>query len=463
MWGAVTDRLRGARVVAWLGDARHAAELERLLGVRVTTVPAADVDVIVAYGGLLCAADRSVYLSWLAGFGRRIVHILPAAPGADLPDQQVSPTYADIACWFGPDVDIACSVEAVAEWGVPARCWIVAYEPGQEAGRRDEPERKRLLARPVPTVSACMIIRDAESTVLTTLQSLLPIADEIRIVDTGSVDATREIIESFAKRAGGRVHLRDEPWPHDFAAARNLSTAGASGDWILWIDADERLLGAERLRRLLQTEHVEAYAIRQHNHIFDHGVTHVEIPFRVYRNGRGYRFFGAVHEHPERALNEGIEPWTLAPGVEILHYGYLDESTRRRKLLKRNLALLQRDLDLYPGRRLTDVLYLRDAVNLARFDMGASGVIRPDHVEALQAAITRYEQACFPARDRYYRLGREYYDQALAFLGLGADLHVQIGGSATTGLRFRVRHPSDAMMIVAEETRKYVTAALGGV
>lgn len=308
-----------------------------------------------------------------------------------------------------------------------------------------------------------MIIRDAESTVLTTLQSLLPIADEIRIVDTGSVDATREIIESFAKRAGGRVHLRDEPWPHDFAAARNLSTAGASGDWILWIDADERLLGAERLRRLLQTEHVEAYAIRQHNHIFDHGVTHVEIPFRVYRNGRGYRFFGAVHEHPERALNEGIEPWTLAPGVEILHYGYLDESTRRRKLLKRNLALLQRDLDLYPGRRLTDVLYLRDAVNLARFDMGASGVIRPDHVEALQAAITRYEQACFPARDRYYRLGREYYDQALAFLGLGADLHVQIGGSATTGLRFRVRHPSDAMMIVAEETRKYVTAALGGV
>lgn len=447
---AIRARLEGVRAVRVVGPLREVGDW---LGVPITE----DADFVVDAGGLLCVEDRAAYLAGLAD--RPVLHVLPAAPGSPLPGQQVFPTYADLARWFGPDADITCTVESPGDWGEPALCWLVSAAPGMAAGLADEPERKRRFTRPTPTVSACLIVRDAADTVHTALTSLLPIADEIRVVDTGSRDRTMALVEDFAAQAPVPIHLRAEPWPNDFAAARNLSMVGAEGDWILWLDADERLLGAERLRRLLQTEHWEAYAIRQHNHIFDRATTHVEYPFRVFRNGRGYRFFGAIHEHPERRLNDVIEPWTVAPGVDILHYGYLTEPTRREKLLKRNLALLEQDLQRYPGRRLTDVLYLRDAVNIARFDV-ERGPLRPDHRRALEVAVLRFETVCLPARDRYYRLGREYYDQGLELLGLGAELHVAIGGPEAGRVRHRYRTAEDGMWLVMDQARVHMAQTM---
>lgn len=295
--------------------------------------------------------------------------------------------------------------------------------------------------------------------------------DETRVLDTGSRDHTIDLVEGFRKRAGVPVHLWEEPWPNDFSEARNRSVAGAEGDWILWIDADERLIGGERLRRLIQTEHFEALAIRQYNHIFDRGTTQIEIPFRVYRNGRGYRFYGAVHEHPERSLNEPIEPWIVAPEVDILHYGYLTERGRVRKLLARNLALLMRDFELYPGRRLTEVLYLRDCVNLARFDRQAGRPVRADHREALLVAIERFEAVAMGARDRYYHLGREYYDLGLRLLDLGREVVVQISGDQEGNMKAPARHrcrlPIDVDLLAKEAVHGFYASnaqnKMGGV
>jgi glycosyltransferase involved in cell wall biosynthesis len=61
------------------------------------------------------------------------------------------------------------------------------------------------------------------------------IVDEIIIVDTGSTDKTVEL----AKSRGAKVfHF---PWIDDFAAARNEALRHATGDWIFWMDADDRL------------------------------------------------------------------------------------------------------------------------------------------------------------------------------------------------------------------------------
>jgi glycosyltransferase involved in cell wall biosynthesis len=74
------------------------------------------------------------------------------------------------------------------------------------------------------------------------------LVNEIVIVDTGSIDRTREI----AARYGARV--RDFPWVDDFAAARNESIRHASGHWIFWLDADDRIdeLNRARLRNYLR-------------------------------------------------------------------------------------------------------------------------------------------------------------------------------------------------------------------
>jgi glycosyltransferase involved in cell wall biosynthesis len=71
---------------------------------------------------------------------------------------------------------------------------------------------------------------------------------EFVVVDTPSVDRTREIAREF----GAKVF--DFVWIDDFAAARNEALAHATGDYAFWLDADDVIEPAERekLVRLLQ-------------------------------------------------------------------------------------------------------------------------------------------------------------------------------------------------------------------
>ncbi len=395
-------------------------------------------DTLLDWAGVLHAPDP---VAWLRGLeAPRVLSVVPWARGvtaSNVPSQEA------IAAWFDGADEHGLTVEAHTENGVPARCWLVSWRPGVT----ESSEAPAVLSRRRPTVSVCMIVRDGADTLRTALTSLLPVADDYHVLDTGSRDTSVEVARAFARDNGARLHLREVQWPDDFSVARNLSMDEAQGDWILWLDADERLIGADRLRRLLQSDHFEAYAIRQHNQIFDRSTTQVEIPFRVFRNGRGYRFFGAVHEHPEQVLNVPIEPWCLADGVDILHTGYLTERERTRKLLGRNLRLLNLDYQRYPGRLLTDILYLRDCVNLASFDKRSGEAIRVDHDHALRAALVRFEAMYMPRRGRYYHLGRKYYDQGLRLLNEGVDLHVCVGGAEAERQVFRVRRPDDAVWL----------------
>lgn len=83
------------------------------------------------------------------------------------------------------------------------------------------------------TVSVCMIVRDEEAVLERCLKNVSQFADELIVVDTGSVDSTREI----ACRYTDLVY--DCTWQYDFAAARNFSFSKATCDYILWLDADD--------------------------------------------------------------------------------------------------------------------------------------------------------------------------------------------------------------------------------
>ena len=83
-------------------------------------------------------------------------------------------------------------------------------------------------------LSAVLITRNEERNLPAALESVR-FCDEIVVVDSGSTDRTREI----AAAAGARV-LRNEPWP-GFVAQRNLAADAARHDWVLAVDADERV------------------------------------------------------------------------------------------------------------------------------------------------------------------------------------------------------------------------------
>ncbi len=98
-----------------------------------------------------------------------------------------------------------------------------------------------------PMLSLSMIVRDEAERIGAALASVAGFVDEMVVVDTGSKDDTATI----AGRLGASVHHL--PWPGDFAPARNQALELVSGDWVLVLDADERLRpeAREPLRRLM--------------------------------------------------------------------------------------------------------------------------------------------------------------------------------------------------------------------
>ena len=72
-------------------------------------------------------------------------------------------------------------------------------------------------------LSACLITSNEEHSLPRALDSLEGVADEIVVVDTGSMDRTKEIAQEF----GARVF--DFPWVDSFSAARNAAPGPAAG------------------------------------------------------------------------------------------------------------------------------------------------------------------------------------------------------------------------------------------
>ena len=99
-----------------------------------------------------------------------------------------------------------------------------------------------------PTISLCMIVRNEERFIGQCLGSVKDFVDEMIVVDTGSTDRTAEIAHQFG------ATVLDHAWTGDFSEARNYSISKASRDWILILDADERLAerDSKKLRELVR-------------------------------------------------------------------------------------------------------------------------------------------------------------------------------------------------------------------
>lgn len=189
-------------------------------------------------------------------------------------------------------------------------------------------------------ISLCIIARNEEIFLPGCLNSALPFVDEIILVDTGSTDRTAEI----AKEAGARVH--SFAWNDDFSAARNYGLEQATGDWILWLDADEHLEVADgaKWRSALFDSSAQAYAMRIVSYCGvdeikdDQAILHAQI--RLFRNGLGFRFEHRVHEQLNvRTVLPELRDIPFLP-AQVHHFGYMDSIVEARDKWKRNEYLL---------------------------------------------------------------------------------------------------------------------------
>jgi glycosyltransferase involved in cell wall biosynthesis/Flp pilus assembly protein TadD len=191
-------------------------------------------------------------------------------------------------------------------------------------------------------VSLCMIVRNEETNLAACLRCVHDLVDEIIIVDTGSTDRTREIAASF----GPKVKVVDFPWVDSFAAARNESLRHATGDWIFWLDGDDRIdeENRERLRELFARLDGDAAYVMKCRCVGDaasgaaNAATSVVDHVRLFRNHPDLRWRYRVHEQILPAVRR-LKHQVRRCDVVIDHTGYRDPALRQRKL-ERDLRLL---------------------------------------------------------------------------------------------------------------------------
>ena len=197
------------------------------------------------------------------------------------------------------------------------------------------------------SVSLCMIVKNEEEYLPRCLKSVIPVIDEMIVVDTGSTDRTKEIARAF----GAKIY--DFKWTDDFSEARNFSISKASGRWTFHLDADEVIssLDYEAFRKIIRQSATKknAFLINTRNYTMD--VNQVEWTandgkydkeesatgwtpsekVRLFRNESNIRFEYPIHEMVDPSLKRaGITVKECS--IPVHHYGKLNKEKSSGKV-----------------------------------------------------------------------------------------------------------------------------------
>ena len=170
-------------------------------------------------------------------------------------------------------------------------------------------------------LSVVIITKNEETNLRGCLESVCNLADEIVVVDSNSSDQTQNIAQEY----GATVHITDD-WP-GFGIQKNRAVSLAKNDWILSIDADERVTPelSKEISDLLQDQpKCQVYKISRLSwycgRFIKHSGWHPDYVLRLF-NRQSARFSDdLVHE---RVLYDGEVHLLRSP---LLHYSFLNFS-----------------------------------------------------------------------------------------------------------------------------------------
>ncbi len=212
---------------------------------------------------------------------------------------------------------------------------------GAHAPARRVAQRRAAAPSGTGLLSACLIVRDEAHQLGECLSSIAAVADEVVVHDTGSRDDT----VACARALGARVS--EGTFDGDFAAARNAALARCRGEWILWIDADERLVleDPKRLRALLRAtaRTLDGLIVPIDNlRGTETAPVQTHAAVRLFRR-RACRWEGHLHEQILR--RDGTAPALGRCDVaRLLHRGYLTSAMNARNKSARNVASARAEL-----------------------------------------------------------------------------------------------------------------------
>jgi glycosyltransferase involved in cell wall biosynthesis len=189
-------------------------------------------------------------------------------------------------------------------------------------------------------ISLTLIVKNEEKVLKRCIKSMSGAYDELIIVDTGSTDRTIEI----AEKLGARVqHFK---WVDDFAAARNYALSFATGDWIMWCDADDIMHNEDvkRFREIVHSHDNDDIMGINFPYIYSHESTGTgEIPnfkyhrLRIMKKESNPIWKGRIHEYNQ------IQGRTINCDEVNFHH-YRDEGKGTHNTA-RNLRILKKVVD----------------------------------------------------------------------------------------------------------------------
>ena len=166
------------------------------------------------------------------------------------------------------------------------------------------------------TLGLACIVKNEERFIAGMLHSCIPIASFFLVVDTGSTDATLDIVREVLTAAGRPFRIIETDFV-DFATARNVAVDTMPDDiqWILMMDADEHLV-VEDYEKFgpLMTSRFEGWKLPRYNFVdmekLEDPTPYPDHQTRLFRNcpGHPFRYFGIVHEYVI-----GVPEWGIAP------------------------------------------------------------------------------------------------------------------------------------------------------
>ena len=139
-------------------------------------------------------------------------------------------------------------------------------------------------------LSVAIVAKNEEKTIGECIKSVLEIANEVVLVDSGSEDRTVEI----ARELGAKVFFRE--WT-DYVQQVNYAISLCKGEWILVLDADEVLTDELRasIKKAVKENRNECYQIRRRLYYLGRLLRFSEKKIRLFKKGRG-KYEGFVHE-----------------------------------------------------------------------------------------------------------------------------------------------------------------------
>ncbi|QWD70959.1 glycosyltransferase family 2 protein [Polynucleobacter sp. UB-Siik-W21] len=179
----------------------------------------------------------------------------------------------------------------------------------------------------MPTLSVILITRNEEANLDDCLASLEGIAQQIVVVDTNSADRTLEIAQKY-----GATIARPSDWP-GFGPQKNRALDLATGDWVLSLDADERLTPALRSEIVTAVHHsaqINCFAIPRLSWYCGRFIRHSgwspDYVDRLFKRGTARFSDDLVHE---RLIPNGAVAKLENP---MLHYSFMNYSQVLQKL-----------------------------------------------------------------------------------------------------------------------------------